>query len=146
MTENLTLTMKEQQRCEVVSRWLAGIVTTAEAVALLECTERTAWRLRAAMVDRGAAGLVHGNRSRPSPRRLPDADHARVLELARSEYRWYNDTHLAEVLAEDEAIAISRAALRRLLRGAGIASPRKRRAPVPEPARADGPGRAARPG
>ncbi len=30
MKENLRLTTKEQQRIEVVSRWLAGIVTTPE--------------------------------------------------------------------------------------------------------------------
>ena len=129
MRENLRLTTREQQRSEVVSRWLAGIVTTAEAVALLGTSERTAWRLRAAMLDRGAEGIAHGNRGRASPRRLADGDRARILELARTEYRGYNDTHLAEALAEDEGIAISRAALRRLLRGEGVASPRRRRAP-----------------
>ena len=129
MREYLTLSATEQQRSGVVSRWLAGIITTPEAVALLGCSERTAWRLRAAMVGRGAAGLAHGNRGRASPRRLPDADRGRVLELARTEYRGYNDTHLAEALAEDEGIAISRPALRRLLRGAGMPSPRTRRGP-----------------
>lgn len=123
------MTMKEQQRSEVVSRWLAGVITTDEAVALLGTSERTAWRLRAAMVRDGAAGLAHGNRGRASPRRLPDAVRERVLDLARTEYRGYNDSHLAEALATDEGIAISRAALRRLLRAAGIPSPRRRRAP-----------------
>lgn len=129
MTESLTLTMKEQQRSEVVSRWLAGVLTTDEAVALLGTSERTAWRLRAAMVREGAAGLAHGNRGRASPRRLPAEVRARICELARTTYRGYNDSHLAEALAEDEGIAISRAALRRLLRAEGIASPRRRRAP-----------------
>ncbi len=129
MRKTLTLSAKEQQRSEVVSRWLAGIVTTVEAVALLGCSERTAWRLRAAMVGSGAAGLAHGNRGRASPRRLPEADRERVLELARTEYRGYNDTHLAEALVEDEGIAISRPALQRLLRASGMPSPRTRRRP-----------------
>jgi transposase len=129
MKESLTLSAKEQQRSGVVSRWLAGIVTTAEAVALLGTSERTAWRLRKALVDRGAAGLAHGNRGRASPRRLPDPVRQRIIELARTAYRGYNDTHLAEALAEDEGIAISRPALRRLLRAEGIASPRRRRSP-----------------
>ena len=129
MKESLTLSAKEQQRSGVVSRWLAAIITTAEAVALLGCSERTAWRLRAAMVGSGAAGLAHGNRGRASPRRLSDADRDRVLELARTVYQGYNDTHLAEALAEDEGIAISRPALRRLLRASGMPSPRTRRGP-----------------
>jgi transposase len=129
MRESLTLTMREQQRSEVVSRWLAGVITTDEAVALLGTSERTAWRLRAAMVRDGAAGLAHGNRGRASPRRLPLHLRERILDLARTVYRGYNDSHLAEALAEDEGIAISRAALRRLLRAEGIPSPRRRRAP-----------------
>lgn len=129
MRESLTLSMKEQQRTEVVSRWLAGVLTTGEVVALLGCSERTAWRLRAAMLRDGAAGLVHGNRGRPSGRRLSDADAERILEFATTEYRGFNDTHLAEVLAEEEGIVIGRSSLRRLLRSRGIASPKRRRAP-----------------
>jgi transposase len=129
MRESLILNAKEQQRSEVVSRWLAGVITTEEAVALLGVSERTAWRLRAAMVRGGAAGLAHGNRGRPSPRRLADAERERIAGLATTVYRGFNDTHLAEVLADEEGIAISRPALRRLLRSRGIASPRRRRSP-----------------
>lgn len=122
------MTTKEQQRTEVVSRWLARILTTDETVLLLACSERTAWRLRAAMLRDGAAGLAHGNRGRPSSRRLPDAVADRIVLLATSEYRGFNDTHLAEMLAEEEGIVIGRSSLRRLLRSRGIASPRRRRA------------------
>lgn len=128
MRERLILTTREQQRIEIVTRWLAGILTTAEAVLLLGCSERTAWRLRAALVRDGAAGLAHGNRGRPSPRRLPDAVADRIVELATTEYRGFNDSHLAEVLDEDQGITIGRSSLRRLLRSRGIASPRRRRA------------------
>jgi transposase len=129
MRESLTLSAREQQRSGVVSRWLAGILTTDEAVALLGTSPRTAWRLRAAMVRDGAAGLVHGNRGRASPRRLAADRQERILELARTTYRGYNDSHLAEALAEDEGIRIGRSSLRRLLRAEGLPSPRHRRAP-----------------
>ena len=79
MRERLTLSAKEQQRSEVVGRWLAGILTTSEATLLLGCSERTAWRLRAAMLRGGAAGLAHGNRGRPSARRLPDEVADRIV-------------------------------------------------------------------
>ena len=82
MRESLTLSAKEQQRCEVVGRWLAGILTTTEAALLLGCSERTAWRLRAAMLRAGARGLAHGNRGRPSARRLPDEVADRIVLLA----------------------------------------------------------------
>lgn len=72
---------------------------------------------------------MHGNRGRASPRRLAETTRARILELARTKYEGANDSHLGELLAEAEGIRISRASLQRLLRGAGIASPRRRRAP-----------------
>jgi transposase len=128
MKESLTLTAKEQQRTEVISRWLAGVLTTADAVLLMGCSERTAWRLRAAMLHEGAAGLVHGNRGRPSAQRLPVEIAERIILLATTEYQGFNDTHLAEMLAEEEGIEIGRSSLRRLLRSNGIASPRRRRA------------------
>jgi transposase len=129
MRESVTLNAREQQRSEVVGRWLAGILTTGEVVRLLGCSERTAWRLRAAMLAKGAAGLAHGNRGRPSAHRLPDAVADRIVELATTEYRGFNDTHLAEMLAEEEGVVIARSSLRRLLRARGLASPRRRRAP-----------------
>jgi transposase len=100
-----------------------------EAAALTDLSERQLWRLRAAFERDGPAGLVHGNRGRPSRRRLDGPLRARILELRRTRYADVNDSHFADLLAERESIRISREALRQLLRAAGIASPRRRRAP-----------------
>ena len=129
MREGLTLTMQDQQRIEVLARWVAGAVTPAEAAALLGRSERTAWRLRARFLAEGVAGLVHGNRGRPSPRRVPAGTAERIVALVRERYRGANDCHLAELLATEEGIVVGRSTLRRLLREAGIPSPRRRRAP-----------------
>jgi transposase len=125
----LTLTMRERQRVDVVTRWVAGAMTTEEAVGTLGCSERTAWRLRARLLGGGVGTMAHGNRGRPSPRRLPDAVRDRVVALASGDYAGINDSHLAELLEEREGIAVPRSTLRRVLREAGIASPRARRAP-----------------
>jgi len=90
-------------------------------------SERQVWRLRRAFERDGPAALVHGNRGRSSSRRLAEPVRERIVELARTTYDGANDTHLAELLAEHEGIAIGRSSLQRLLRGAGLASPRRRR-------------------
>ena len=51
------------------------------------------------------------------------------VELARTRYAGFNHQHLTGTLNEEEKIAIKRASVRRILPGAGIAGPRKRRAP-----------------
>lgn len=119
----------EQQRAWILTKLLVGEVTVAEAAALLQLSQRQIWRLKVRFERDGPAGLVHANRGRGSPRRLPDSLRDQILGMARGRYAGINDSHLAELLAEHEAITISRAALRRLLRGAGIASPRRRRRP-----------------
>lgn len=120
---------KDQQRIDVLGRWREGSLSVAEVSSLLACSERTAWRLLARFRTMGVDGIVHGNRGRASPGRLPSAARERILELARSRYRGVNDSHLAELLAEDEGIVVSRPSLQRLLRGAAIGTTRRRRAP-----------------
>lgn len=123
------MTNREQQRAQVLTRLLVGDVTVAEAALLLGLSERQVFRLRAGYERDGPAALVHGNRGRPSSRRLDQVLAERVLLLARTTYDGANDCHLAELLAEHEGIALGRSSLRRLLRTAGLASPRRRRAP-----------------
>ena len=74
--------------------------------------------------------MAHASRGRPSPRRLPEPVRQRILRLARTRYVGFNDHHLCEKLGEVEGFSLSRETLRRLLRAAGIGSPRKRRAPA----------------
>lgn len=123
------MTSRDQRRAWILTQLLVGEVTITQAGALLGLSERQVWRLRRGFERDGPAALVHGNRGRPSSRRLPDGLRARIIELARTTYEGANDSHLSELLAEHEAIEISRASLQRLLRNAGLASPRRRRSP-----------------
>jgi len=127
MRETITMTSRDQRRAWILTKLLVGEVATAEAAALLGLSERQIWRLRRAFECDGPAALVHGNRGRPSSRRLAETVRARIVELARTTYDGANDSHLAELLAEHEGIEIGRSSLQRLLRGAGLASPRRRR-------------------
>jgi hypothetical protein len=54
----------------------------------------------------------------------------RILHLARTTYAGFNDHHLCEKLCEVENLSLGRETLRRVLRSAGIGSPRKRRSPT----------------
>jgi transposase len=127
--ETITMSTTEQRRAWVLNRLGKGELTTAEAAGLLGLSERQIWRLRTAFEADGPAALVHGNRGRASPRRIEPPIAARVVELAQGRYAGCNDCHLAELLAEREGILLGRVTVRRILRSAGIASPRRRRPP-----------------
>ena len=128
MEKTITMSPTEQRRAWVLTRVLSGELTMAAGATSLEISERQLWRLRVAFEREGPAGLVHGNRGRPSSRQLGTDMRARIIEL-RSSYGEINDSHFCELLAEREAIVVSRESVRQILRTEGIASPRRRRPP-----------------
>jgi hypothetical protein len=127
----IMLSAAEQRRAQVLNRVLGGVWTHAEAAVALGRSPRQVRRLLAAYTARGPAALVHGNRGRAPANALPAAVRERAVALARTTYAGCNDVHLAELLAEREGLAVSRATLQRWRRaaGAGAGSPRSRRTP-----------------
>lgn len=128
--ETYTLSQKELQRVAVISSCIQGNLACARAASLLDLTPRHVKRLKSRLRQGGEAALAHASRGRPSHRRLPQPVRDRILQLARTTYAGFNDHHLCEKLVEKEGLSIGRETLRRLLRSAGMGSPRKRRAPT----------------
>src|ERR1700685_2714109 len=128
--ETFALSQKELQRVSVISSCVKGSLTCARAAALLDLTPRHVKRLKVRLRMGGEAALAHVSRGRPSHRRTPQRVRDRALHLARTTYAGFNDHHLCEKLCEVEGLSPGRETVRRLLRSAGIGSPRKRRAPT----------------
>src|SRR6266508_2724781 len=124
--------MEERKRALVLGRVVAGRLTIPEAALLLGLSERSVWRLKSRFVaaELDPAALAHGNAGRLAAHRLDPALAERVVAFTRDGYAGINDTHLSELLAEREGICLSRSSVRRILRGAGITSTRRRRAPT----------------
>ena len=125
----MTLTTKEHQRLLVIGRVDRGDATAAQAAAVLGLSERQVRRILAAYRKAGAAAVAHGNRGRTPAHAIGGAVRQQVLELAQTRYPDLNDTRLTEKLVDAEGIPLSRSTVRRIRRQAGLASPRKRRAP-----------------
>ena len=126
---SVTLTPQQQHRLAVLNRLVARHCTAAEAATLLGMSERQVWRLKAAYQQDGAAALIHGNRDRSTPWALTDAVREQVRSLVADRYAGCNDAHIAELLAREHQIFLSRASVRRILRSAGSPAPHPRRAP-----------------
>jgi transposase len=125
----MEMSRRQWKRLDAVERISSGRLTTGEAAEVLGLSRRQVRRLRRAVETRGPAGVVHGNRGRAPGNRVSAEVRARIVELRRKKYSGFNDQHFTEKLGEREGVTISRASVQRLLRAAGIGSPRKRRAP-----------------
>jgi transposase len=122
----VTLSKREQQRAHVLVQVVEGHLAVPDAAQLLGLSCR---HLLVKVRHHGPAALAHGNRGRTSARRLAEATRTQVLTLARTRYAGANDHHLTELLREHDGLILSRPTVQRLLRKAGIGSPRTRRAP-----------------
>lgn len=69
---------------------------------------------------------MHGNRGRRPVNATPDTVRVQIVEAAGA-YADYNHSHLHELLVEEHGIQASRPTVARLLRAAGMRSPRRRR-------------------
>lgn len=123
--------MSERQwkRLDVVERLNSGALTYREAERLVGVSERQLRRIRRRVAQHGRAGVSHGNRGRVPAHQLPGELRERIVALRRTTYDGFNDQHFTEKLTAVEGVRVSRASVQRILRAAGIGSPRRRRPP-----------------
>jgi transposase len=121
------LSQKQLQRIVVIENAVAGRVSVREAAEALGRSVRQVKRLKQRFDRSDPRWVLHGSRGRAPANRTPEQLRQRMVELARGKYAGFNDTHLCEKLAREEAIVVSRSTVRRILRQAGLASPQKRR-------------------
>jgi transposase len=119
------LRMKEVNRLKVLQGYMDGKIGIEEASRILKRRPRSVYRMVSKLRRKGPEGVLHGNRNKVSPRRVPDSLRKKLIEFAQGKYRDINDTHLCEILSEAEGIVIGRETLRGILRKGGIPSKRK---------------------
>jgi transposase len=124
----VTMSQKELQRVKVIENAVGGRLSVGEASRLLQLSERQVQRLKRRYQPDSIAWVHHGNRGRPMPWAFSPPQKQLILTLARGKYAGFNDSHLAQQLNCEENLTVSRETVRRILRGAKLASPQKRRA------------------
>jgi predicted HTH domain antitoxin len=122
----IRVSQRELQRMHVVGLTLEGRQSVGRGAKLLGISVRQMKRLRRKLKEKGVKGLIHGRRGKAAWNKTKPDKITQVLRLVRGRYRGLNDTHLTEKLKEQEQINLSRATVRVILRGAGIAAVRKR--------------------
>lgn len=115
------------QRYRVLKLVLENRLSLSEAASVMGVSYRQAKRLKKAVEDQGARGLVHGNTGRAPANKIDEDVRARVLELSAEKYGSFNDRHFTEMLSEKEEITLGRETVRLLRRESGAPPKRKRR-------------------
>jgi transposase len=108
---------------------LEGRMSLKEASEHMEISYRHAKRLKRVVARDGPRGLIHGNTGRRPANAIALELRQKIVQLSRTEYGLFNDTHFTEKLSASEGIHLNRETVRKIRRGAGIFPKRRRRPP-----------------
>ena len=111
--------VRDARRLGQLEAVLRGEQTNRKAARVLGMSVRQVIRLKKQVRALGPPGLLHGNRGRPSARRLGDDARTAALELLQHEEVRLNDCHIVDLLA-GKGVIISDDSVRRLRIALGI--------------------------
>jgi transposase len=122
------MSQKEWKRVQVIEEMESCVLTRRDGARLLGLSRRQLRRLMRRYTEEGAVGLRHGNLGRAPPNKTSDEVRRMIVELRNGLYAGFNDHHFTEKLVEKCGLKVSRQTVQRILRAAGVAATRKRRA------------------
>ena len=123
----ITMKQREIERLRIIQKVVDKHLKQVAAGELLGLCERQVRRLAAAVRQRGAKGVIHGNRGRVSGQKLGERIKAKILSLVKARYPDFGPTLAAETMAEKGEAVVSRETLRQWMIEAEIWQVRRRR-------------------
>lgn len=127
MKKLVTMSEQELARYEVVGNLLEGRINGTEAAKQTGLSTRQVRRLKAKVKKHGARGLIHGNRGRPSNRRVSEKKIEKMKRIVVKQYPDFGPTFASEKLAENHEIKVSGEKLRGLMIEWGLWKPKPRK-------------------
>ncbi|MDD9945987.1 MAG: ISNCY family transposase, partial [Myxococcales bacterium] len=109
------MSVKELDRVQLLGLVIERRLSLRAAAKRMHLSERQARRLLRRFEANGAAGLVSGQRGRPSNRRLPETIRERAIALVREKYHDFGPTLAHEKLTKLHGIGVSVETLRKWL-------------------------------
>lgn len=122
------LKTKDLKRATLIEACIQNKCTVKQVANILGISERRVKQLKKEVKENGVKSIQHGNRGRKPKNAIPIEMKEKILQLRSSyEYEVSNFKHFQELLQERENIKISYSALYKILKNAGIKSPKKHR-------------------
>jgi transposase len=117
----------QQFTFSILTDFLNGKVTRAQAASTLQVTERTVTRKAKRLREKGLVGVLHGNKAKTPTNKTCDQLRAKVLDLVRRKYFDFNVVHCLEKLKNNENIDIKYSLLYSWCRSLRLIKRNKRR-------------------
>jgi len=120
--------VRDARRLGLIEAAGRSAITNRQAALALGISTRQFKRLKQRFATKGAMGLQHGNRGRPSSQRLEEKLRLRVTALLEHPEVRLNDCHIVDLL-DGEGMSVSDDSVRRIRRALGLKAVYARRPP-----------------
>ena len=127
MDSNITMSQKEIKKYDIIQKLINKELNGSEAAGLLGLTVRHIRRLRKKVKQNGIKGLIHGNRSRLSNRRIPDKERQKIAGLLHKYYPDFGPTLAMEKLAELHQLKRDKGTIRSILISEKLWQPKQKK-------------------
>ena len=118
--ELITFTKRKLERLAIVRRVMKRELKQKVAAELLDLSTRQVRNLVRKVERDGARGLAHGNRGKPSPKRLAQTLVDKIVTLVKVRYPDFKPKFAAEKLWKRDKIRVSDEKMRQIMIGAGL--------------------------
>lgn len=115
MEDSITLSCKEKKQIPIFEQLKRGEIIQRIAAKFLRISIRQVRRKLKRYLKRGADGLVHKNRGRPSNRKIPEPKRKKIIKLYQKKYFDFGPTFASEKLKENHRLEIHPETLRLIL-------------------------------
>lgn len=127
MDKYITMSQKEIKRYDIIKKTINKEMNGSEAAKLLCLTTRQVRRLKSKVKEKGMKGLIHGNRGKPSNRKMPSEEKKKIVDLLGKQYRDFGPTLASEELEERNKIKRDKGTIRNIMIAEGLWVPKKKR-------------------
>jgi len=121
------MSQREINRYAIIKRLINREINGTEAASLLSLSVRQTKRLKARVKIKGAAGLIHGHRSQPGNRSLPDVKRQKIIQLLCHHYPDFGPTLASEKLEENHHLDYDPKTIRTIMIKQGLWQPKKKK-------------------
>jgi transposase len=123
----IAMSKKELRRLPVIHKVMEKRLTQVKAAEMLDLSDRQIRRIIGKIEEEGDSAIVHGNRSKESPFRLPKERVEKIMSIIEKKYYDFGPTFAAEKLLECEKVRISKEKLRQLMIAYEVDYPRRKK-------------------
>ncbi|MFH1187869.1 MAG: ISNCY family transposase [bacterium] len=127
MDKNITMSLKEIKKYDIIKKLINGELNGSEAADLLNLTVRHIGRLKKKVKQDGIKGLIHNNRGRIGNRRIPDKERQEIADLLHEHYHDFGPTLASEKLDERHGIKRDKGTIRSLMISENLWQPKHKK-------------------